>query len=99
MEPRPRGEPTFHLRVLVGAVVVDDQVDVEVFGHGSVNVAQKLQELLMAMAPSALREHSTGREVQSCKQCRRPMADVVVGDALDVSETQRQHRLSAIESL
>ena len=44
----PAREPTLHLLLGVGAVVVQDQMDVT-RGIGPVNQAQELQELLVAM--------------------------------------------------
>jgi len=47
----------------------------------------------------ALGDHRTGANVQGGKQCGGAVADVVVGDALDVAQTHGQQRLGAIEGL
>ena len=50
MEPRTLGEPAADERGLVRAVVVQNQVDVEVCRHGGVDRVQELAELDGAMA-------------------------------------------------
>ena len=42
------------LACFVGAVVVDDEVEIEVWGHAGVNVPEEAQELLVAMPRLAL---------------------------------------------
>ena len=43
----PGGEPSLDLGVLGGAVVVDDEVDIEFRGHVGVDVPEEAQELLV----------------------------------------------------
>jgi signal transduction histidine kinase len=47
----------------------------------------------------ALREHLAGGYVESGEQSGRTITDVIVGDSLNVSETQGQERLRALERL
>jgi hypothetical protein len=54
--------------VLVGGVVVDDEVNVEGRGRGLVDALEEAQELLIAVARPALGEHSSGGDVEGCKQ-------------------------------
>ena len=51
----PVGQPALDAGVLVDAVVVDDEVDVEVRGHVGVDVLEEAQELLVAMSRAAKR--------------------------------------------
>jgi hypothetical protein len=51
---RPAGEPSPDLGMLVGSVVVDDEMDVELGWHVGRDVAQEGKELLVAMAGFAL---------------------------------------------
>lgn len=53
----------------------------------------------MATASLALGEDVTRREVQGGKQRGGPVANVLVGDVLDATESQRTHGLRAIEGL
>ena len=54
-------EPGAHLGMLVRAVVVADQVHVELGGDVAVDVPQEGQELLVSMATFALREDFVSR--------------------------------------
>jgi len=56
MVARPSGDPALHLGMFVGAIVVDDEVDVEVRGHVGVNVLEEAEELLMTVPWLALSE-------------------------------------------
>ena len=95
----PAGEPVLDLGVAVGGVVVDDQVDVEVLRHAGVDVAEEGEELLVAVSLAAPGDHLAGGDVEGGEQGGGAVADVVVGDALDVSEPHGQHRLGAVERL
>ena len=53
----------------------------------------------MSVPGFALGDHRTSGHVQGGKKCGGAVADVVVGDTLDVAQTHRQQRLGAIESL
>lgn len=57
MEARMARQPRPHFRMLVGRVVVDDQIQIELGGNRRVDVSQKAQELLMPVPRLALREH------------------------------------------
>ena len=54
VETGPLGQPGADLCVLVGAVFAHDQAHVQVIGEGLLDLAQKPQELLVAMARLAL---------------------------------------------
>jgi len=54
MEPGPLRQPGPDLGVLVGAVVVHHQMDVQVLGHRRLDLAQEAQELLVSVAGLAL---------------------------------------------
>lgn len=99
VEPGSPGEPGLDLGVFVGAVVVDDEMDVQVFGDAVVDVPQEGEELLVPVAPLALGEHRTGRHVEGGEQGGGAMADVIVGDAIDVAESHGQQGLGALEGL
>ncbi len=71
----------------MGGVVVDDEMDVELLGDGSLDVAQELQELLLTMAAFALREHLTRGDVESREQSGGPVSDIVVRDPFDVAQS------------
>ena len=68
MVARPVSEPTLNAGVLVGAVVVDDEVDIEVQGHVGLDVSEEAQELLIAVARLALGEDLASGNVQAVKR-------------------------------
>ena len=74
-------------------------MEVEVARHVCLDVLEDAEKLLMPVAGSALRHHLADGDVERGEQRRRPMTDIVVGDALDVAEAERQHRLAAFEPL
>ena len=68
---RTAGEPCSDLGMLVGGVVVDDEMDVELGRHIGLDVTQEGEELLMTMAGFALGddravEHVEGGEQGGC---------------------------------
>jgi len=85
--------------VLVGAVVVHDQVNVQVLRHRLLDLAQEAQELLVPVARSALGHHLTSGQVQGGKQGGGAVTDGVVGDALHVAQAHGQQRLSPVQGL
>ena len=95
----PGGEPALDLDVPVGAVVVDDEVDIEVRGDAGVDVAEEAQELLVAVARLALGDDLAGGHVQGGEDGGRAVADVAVRDAFDVSESQGQQGLGSLQRL
>ena len=56
---RTAGEPGLDLGMLVGGVVVDDEMDVELGRHIGLDVAQEGEELLVTMAGFALGDDRT----------------------------------------
>ena len=72
-------KPGVDLGVLVGAVVIDDQVQVELVGELAVERAQELQELLVAVARQALADDAAVERVQRGEQRGGAVALVVVG--------------------
>ena len=76
--------------VLEGAVAVDDQMQIEVLGYLIFDSSQETEELLIPILGFALGEHITGGHIKGCKQGGGAVADVVVGDNLDMAyEVQR----------
>jgi hypothetical protein len=74
-------------------------MDVEGLWHSLVDALEKAAELLMSVTRPALGEHGAGGDVEGGKQRRGAVAHIIVGDAFDIAEPHRQHRLGAIERL
>lgn len=85
--------------MVVGGVVVDDAVDVQLGGHALVDLAQERQELLVPMTRLASSQHRAIEYVQRRKQGGRAVTLVVVGDTFDVAQSHGQHRLRALQRL
>ena len=99
MEARTLGEPDFDTGVPVGAVVIDDQMNIQMLRDIGLDMTQKAQELLMAVPRFALREDLSVGDIERREQGRGAMSDVVVGDAFHVAQTHWQHRLRALQGL
>src|SRR5262249_20935000 len=96
---RRAGESRSDLVMLVGGVVVDDEVDVELGWHVGLDVTQEGEELLMTMAGVALSDDRAIEHVEGGEQGGRAMAPVVVGDAVDIADAHGKHGLGAFEGL
>src|SRR5215212_9252267 len=79
VEPGMLVQPGHDVVVGVGAVVVEDHVDLESLWDLTVNGAQELQELAVAVPGKTLADHHSGQHVQRGEQGRCPVALVVVG--------------------
>jgi len=85
--------------MLLGGIVIDNQVPVKGLGHTGVDMPQKIKELLVTMTAFALTQDRSGDRVKGGKQCGGAMSEVVVRDAFDVAESQGQHRLAPLQRL
>ena len=92
-------EPGFHARMLMGAVVVDDQMDVQLFGYSLIDLAQETEELLVPVPRFALSQNLSAGHVQSGEERRRPVALVIVSHSFHIPKPQRQHGLRTLEGL
>ena len=95
----PVGQPALDAGMLVGGMVVDDEVDVEVRGHVGIDVLEEAQELLVARARPALGEDPAGGDVQGGEEGGGAVADVAVRHAFDVAQPQGQEGLGALQGL
>lgn len=77
-ESRVFGQPPLHLRVLVGAIVVEDQVEFLVAIILPIQVPKELEKLLVAVAAIALASHFALRHLQCREERRGAMAHIVV---------------------
>lgn len=96
---RTLGESVTHRLRLVRGVVVHHQVDIEVSGHGGLDLIEEAPELAGAVLWVAAADYRACGDVQRRKQRGRAVTGVVVGAALDLAGTHRQQRLGAVERL
>ena len=85
--------------VLVGRIVVANDVKLQLGGDFLVDLAQEGEPLLVAMARGGVGEHLAGKVVQGGKEGHRSVPVVVMGPGANVSLAQRQSGLGAFESL
>ena len=83
------GKPAANGLGLVCAVVVQDQMDVEIVRNGGIDRIEELAELHTAMAPVEFANHRAGLYIQRRKQRRRAMACIVVSPAFDLAGAHR----------
>ena len=85
--------------MLVGAVVVHHQMDVQVLGDGRLDLAQEAQEFLVPVAGLALGDHLASYHIQGYEKSGCAVADVVMRYPLHVAQPHVQQRLSAVQRL
>jgi hypothetical protein len=67
MEAPMASKPTLHFGVLVRAVVVHDQMKVQVERKRSIELAEKLQKFLLAVARLAFSDHRLREHLEGCQ--------------------------------
>lgn len=92
-------EPTAHLGVLMGSIVVEDDVHGLVGGNLGVDGIEKADELLMAMALHVPADDGAVEHVEGGKQRGRAVALVVMRHGAESALLHRQAGLGAVERL
>ena len=85
--------------MLVGGIVIHDQVQGQFRGRLPVQVFEELQPLAVGVLRSGAGQHLARQVVQGGKERHRAVAVVVVGFGTQVALAQRQPRLAALEGL
>jgi len=96
---RMPSEPSADLRLFVGGVVVEDNVDGVVGRQFGLQRVQKTDELLVPMPLHVAPDHRAVEHVQSREQRGRPVAFVVVRHGRAPAALERQPGLCAVERL
>ena len=78
MEPGVFFEPCRHDGVLMGRIVIDDQMQIERLGRSAVDGAQEVQPFLMAMALHAASDHRAGRDIEGGEERGRAVPLVIM---------------------
>src|SRR6202012_3375127 len=85
--------------VLVGSVVVDDQMQIEILGRVAIDGAQEAQPFLVAVTLHALTDHPASRDLEGGEQRGGAVTLVVVSHSSGTPVLERQTRLRAVECL
>lgn len=93
LDPRP------HHRMLVGRVVVDDQVQVQLLGCLPMELLQESQPLDMGVLHRRGAEDPAIEVIEGGKQRHGAMADVIVGAGANMTDSQRQTWLRPFQRL
>src|SRR6516162_11531331 len=86
-------QPGLDLGMLVRAVVVGDEVDVQTRWNIAVEMVKKREKFLMAMARLALGDDFAIEHVESGKQGGGAVAIIIVRYSLEVTQAHWQYRL------
>src|SRR5579862_625726 len=92
-------EPFQDLGVLVGGVVVDDDMDGPFGWRSGIDDVEEADELLMAMALHALADDLAFEDIESGEQGGSSVSFIVVGDGAGAPLLHRQARLRTVERL
>ena len=99
VEARMALKPAPHGGVLVGRIIVGDQMDFEMRRDIAVDLVQEPDELLMAMAPGALPQDPAGLDVERGEQGRRAVPGIIMRARRRMAGDQRQRLLGALQRL
>ena len=111
IEPRGRGgrevegeacvaiEPRADLGMLMGGIIVENDMDGLTVGDLGVDGVEEADELLMAVALHVLADDGAIEDVERGKERGRPMSLVIVGHGSEASLFHRQTGLGAVERL
>ena len=73
-------QPGLHLGVFVRTVVIQHQMELQLFGKLVVQSAQESQKLLLAMPRKALTNDFALQDFQGREECSRPMTDIIMSE-------------------
>ena len=99
LEPGMPGQPLLDLGLLVGPIVVNDEMEVQVFGKVPVQPSKKAQEFLVSVPGHTLTDHPSIQQVQRCEQGSSSKPLVVVGHGPTAPLLHGQAGLCALEGL
>ena len=92
-------EPSGDRGVLMGGVIVGDDVDVEIGRGLLIDGFEEGQPLLMAMTRGQTGDQLALEIIERGKQGQRAMSHVIVGLGANMADPQRQTRLRALQCL
>src|ERR1700730_11828140 len=97
IEARTLGEPCLHLWMLVGRVVVGDQVQFQALGRLPVDLFEKTQPFDMRVALLGAGDQLALQIVERREQRGRAMAPIIMRHRARMTWAERQGRLRALQ--
>ena len=82
VEPGMLGQPATHLRGLMPAVVVENEMNVEARRNRRVNGLEELEKPCAPMPSMTLANHRAGGHIDRGEERRGPMPPIIVRDTL-----------------
>jgi len=92
-------EPGFHARMFMRAIIIHDQMEIELGRSYAVDFLKESDELLMPMARHAVSDHPAVEHAQGGKQGRCAMADVIMSHCSGTTFLQGKTGLRSVKSL
>jgi len=83
------GKPALDFRMFVRGIVINDDVHIKLLRNVLLDVLEERQVLLMPMSTLTLGQDRTIGDVQRSKKGCGAKTFIVVGDTLNISQTQR----------
>ena len=99
MEARMPREPALYRGSLVGGIIVDDEMQVEMRRRALIDGLKEAEELAMAVAGHAFADDGAVEHVECREQVRGAVALVVMRHRPAAALLHRQPRLGAVEGL
>ena len=99
MEAQMPPEPGFHPGMLVGPIIVDDQMQVQLRRRLQVDLFEEPDEFLVAVSRHTVPDDFPIEHTQGCEQRGRAMAFVVVGHRTATAFLHRKTGLRPIKGL
>jgi len=96
---QPLEQPTTNRRGLMGAVIIEDEMDLQCGGHRRVDGVQEPPKFDRPMAPMALPDDPARLHVEGGEQRGRPGPPIIVAAPFYLARPQGQQRLRAVERL
>jgi hypothetical protein len=92
-------QPAFNDRMLMGGVIIQDDVDALAQRNFAVDLLEKFQPLVVAVFLGGVSDDFALQVIQRGEESDGAVAIVIVGLSADMSFAQRQTRLTALQRL
>lgn len=99
MKTRMSTKPPLNFGMLVRCIVVNDQMQIQLFRRGPVDRTKELNPFIVTVPMHHLRDHVPLSDIQSSEQCRRPISSIIVCHRPQSARTHWQSGLRTIECL